>query len=240
MRKRVKISLHENFLFFLIFFNIFCSLLSRSAIGFPTQWRHAALVGRQAYRLRLRPGRRPRRSRDACTASDVILYTALKASPNYIKLTYSTDSIFFIDFFSHLLRVSTSILTFNTKDENKNCIGECPCWHKLFFVGCLLPFYLRADDVANLASFILLNQTKDFWKTVDLIISHLTRKCKITLFFSLSVPKNMNEWFFFLFAARFYSIAKLHVIYDLFDWCLQFHKSYFPSNKWKSYWQLNY
>lgn len=99
MRKRVKISLHENFLFFLIFFNIFCSLFSRSAIGFPTQWRHAALVGRQAYRLRLRPGRRPRRSRDACTASDVILYTALKASPNYIKLTYSTDSIFFYWFF---------------------------------------------------------------------------------------------------------------------------------------------
>lgn len=120
MRKRVKISLHENFLFFLIFFNIFCSLFSRSAIGFPTQWRHAALVGRQAYRLRLRPGRRPRRSRDACTASDVILYTALKASPNYIKLTYSTDSFFFYwFFFPHLLRVSTSILTFNTKDENK-------------------------------------------------------------------------------------------------------------------------
>lgn len=49
-----------------------------------------------------------------------------------------------------------------------------------------------------------------------------------------------HEWRIFLFsAAIFYSIAKLHVIHNSFDWRLQFRKSYFPNNKWKSYYQLN-
>ena len=166
-------------------------MFNRSPIGFPTQWRHTALVGRQAYRLRLRPGRRPRQSRDACTASNVILYTTLKASSNYIKLTYSTDSCIFYWFFFHLLRMFTSMLTFSTKDQNKNYTEYVHVGTN--YSSSVASSFLSESRRCCQFSFVHSFQSnKRFLKTQS-ISSALQRADAMTLFFR-SVPKNMNEY----------------------------------------------
>lgn len=77
---------------FLFFY--FVLLVGCIPIGFTIQWRNEALVGRQTYRLRLRPGHRPCGSRDACTVFNIALYRTFKGSPNYIILSYSMDILF--------------------------------------------------------------------------------------------------------------------------------------------------